>query len=567
MFKRTFIQCKDYFNFKVDDKKSLIFLFVTALLRTLSLLSFPVTISVLIDLLTRKQYIQSFYTILLLSIFYVLYVVFHHLNYIAYNNASNYTFIKLQEKVLNKVAVLDNDYHKYISKTFLINTVSDDIKELSKESDRIIDLATHFVGLFLAIIILFKVNIFIGIVTSIFLFIHIKCISYVIIKRDYFLKRQRAATDKIVDLYGQILDGNKEVRTFDMKKDLEEHYDKLNKEMKKAYFKKRFYIDLRFAVLPFILYFIEILTYLIFIVLIFKGQAKVATLVLVIGYVSKVVSETEIFNKKQNLLALDNIRVERIKTILNYKPNNIKEFGKLFNDDIFGNVEFDKVCFNIDDKEILKNITLNIKSNRITTLVGKSGSGKSSILKLLLRLYKPTKGNIYIDGFNIYEYSKEVYSSNVSISTQKPFVFNMSIKNNLALVDKNHNNHIKVCKKVGIHNFIMSLPKGYNTIIKEDATDLSGGQKQVLSLARTLLTKSEILVFDEITSSLDPNTTKHIIEVLNELKKNHTIVIVTHKPTLMKISDEIVVMDNGKVKGVGTHKELLKDNLFYQKLQ
>ena len=161
---------------------------------------------------------------------------------------------------------------------------------------------------------------------------------------------------------------------------------------------------------------------------------------------------------------------------------------------------------------------------------------RAELGKQIRKAFKPAEGNIYIDGINIYEYSNKIYSSNVSITTQKPFIFNMSIRKNLDFVDTNINNQIEACKRVGIHDFIVSLSKGYNTILRENATNISGGQKQLISLARTLLSKSEILLFDEVTASLDPNTAKHVMNVLKNLKKDHTVIMITHKPKLMKMA-------------------------------
>lgn len=210
---------------------------------------------------------------------------------------------------------------------------------------------------------------------------------------------------------------------------------------------------------------------------------------------------------------------------------------------------------------------MSIEANSLTAIVGQSGTGKTSIINLLLRLYKPTSGEILIDGVNIFEYSKEVYKTNVSVVNQKPFIFNMSIRKNLGFVDANINHQIEACKRVGIHDFIVSLPQGYNTILRENANNISGGQKQLISLARTLLSKSEILLFDEITSSLDPDTASHIDEILNDLKRDHTILMITHKPELMKKADRIIVLHEGKIVGDGRHKELLKNNEHYQWLQ
>lgn len=164
---------------------------------------------------------------------------------------------------------------------------------------------------------------------------------------------------------------------------------------------------------------------------------------------------------------------------------------------------------------------------------------------------------MYIDDVLIDEFTKEVYTNNVSVVNQESFLFNMSIKDNLSMVNKNVEEQIKVCKRVGIHDVIVKLPKGYNTILSENAGNLSGGQKRLLNLAKTLLTGSEILLFDEVTSSLDPGTTKEIIKVLKDLKKDHTIIIITHKKEVMEICDELIILSKGKIVEKGTYKRLI----------
>ena len=143
----------------------------------------------------------------------------------------------------------------------------------------------------------------------------------------------------------------------------------------------------------------------------------------------------------------------------------------------------------------------------------------------------------------------------------------MTIHENLSLVDGNREHQIAVCKKAGVHDDIMKLPKGYDTVLERDGNNLSAGQKQLLSLARILLSKSEVLLFDEVTSSLDSFTTNKVMTVLEKLKKDHTVIMITHKPELMRLADQIIVIDKGKVVGRGKHRELLKDNKVYQSLQ
>ena len=126
---------------------------------------------------------------------------------------------------------------------------------------------------------------------------------------------------------------------------------------------------------------------------------------------------------------------------------------------------------------------------------------------------------------------------------------------------------MEVCKRVGIHDYIMSLPNGYKTVLSENGANFSGGQKQLLAIARTLLSKSEILIFDEVTSSLDTLLTEKIQEIFDDLKKDHTIIIITHKKEVMKLADKIIVLHKGTIVGEGTHHDLLKSNSYYKSLQ
>ena len=189
------------------------------------------------------------------------------------------------------------------------------------------------------------------------------------------------------------------------------------------------------------------------------------------------------------------------------------------------------------------------------------------LFNLILRLFEPTKGKITLDDINIFDFNKETYSNNVSVVNQKPFIFNMSIRKNLNFVDKNISNQVEACKKAGIHEFIETLPQGYNTILRENGSNISGGQKQMISIARTILSEAEVLLLDDITTSLDPDTAKLVPKLINNLKKDHTIIMITKKPELMKEADKIIVLDKGKINDVGTHKQLITRNKIYQMLQ
>lgn len=567
MIKRYYLIVKKFFCLGANNKKLLFHLLFSAFLRSTSLLLIPFTSSKIVECATISDYNLAVVWTIIFLISSLLYVLFHHYNYVAYKNNSIFTHNKLQQMILNKVTTYDENFSKEISTPYIVNTAFNDVGEVMQIPDQTFDAIAETISIIIAVIILCNVNIFIGLSVLILNIISLYSLSKNMEKKEYYLAGQRKHQDSISGLMGQVLDGNKEIKSFDMKDDINHYLENYKKQWRKDYFKKRKYNDNVYVLVPMILGFGKILIYLISIYLILNGKYDVATLVLIIGYYENIQNEFTKFFDKLNSISANTTRVDRVHRILNYKTKNMLSFGENFTDNIKGKVEFKDVSFTYEKQQVMKDVSFEIAPKSFIAIVGKSGSGKSTIFRLLLRLYKTDKGKILLDDVNIYDYSKEVYSSNVAIVTQKPFIFDMSIRENLSLVDSNRNNQIEACKRAGIHDFIMGLKDGYNTKLVSDAENISSGQKQLIALARTLLSKSEVLLFDEVTSSLDMNTSKQIINILKDLKKDHTILMITHKPQLMKIADEIIVIDHGKVVGKGTHKELIKNNSYYQILQ
>ena len=567
MIKRYYLIAKKYFSLKVSDKKLLFHLFFSNLLRSVSLLLIPFVASKVVEFATIKDYKLTLICSIIFLLVSLVYVLFHHYNYVAYKNNSIFTHNKLQKLILNKVTLYDEDFTKTISTSYIVDTAFNDVGNLMKIPDRIFDSIGGLLNIIIALIILFSVNVYIGLLALVLNLIAIYALGFNIKKRDYYLSFQRKHQDDISSLMGQILDGDREIKAFNMEESLNNYLEKYKKVWRRNYFKTRKYNDNFYVLVPTILGFGKIGIYFILAFLILNGSYDVSILVLVIGYYENIQNEFTKLSDKLDEFSANSIRLGRVYKLLNYKTKNMLDFGDNNNDYIKGKVEFKNVSFMYEKQEILKNVSFEIPPQSFTAIVGKRGSGKSTIFRLLLRLYKANKGTILLDDDSIYNYTKEVYSSNVSIVTQKPFIFDMSIRENLNLVDSNHEHQIEACKRVGIHDYIMSLKDGYNTKLVADAENISNGQKQLIALARTLLSKSEVLLFDEVTSSLDINTSKHVMNILKDLKRDHTILMITHKPALMKMADDVIVINHGKLVGRGKHKDLLKDNKYYQILQ
>ena len=233
-----------------------------------------------------------------------------------------------------------------------------------------------------------------------------------------------------------------------------------------------------------------------------------------------------------------------------------------------GTIKFENVSFkyNSEEKEVLKSINLELKGERMTALVGHSGSGKSTILNLIPRFYNILDGDIKIDNQSIYNTKIFSLRKNISIVSQDTTLFDDTIKNNIAYANLDASNEeiIEAAKLSYSEEFINDLPKKYETIIGENGVRLSGGEKQRISIARALLKKSPIILLDEATSSLDSETEEKIQEAINILTKNRTTLVIAHRLTTILGSNKIYVIDNGLIDSSGNHEDLMKNSSLYK---
>ncbi|MBL6649710.1 MAG: ABC transporter ATP-binding protein [Flavobacteriaceae bacterium] len=272
---------------------------------------------------------------------------------------------------------------------------------------------------------------------------------------------------------------------------------------------------------------------------------------------------------KFNTLQMGMVAANRIFNILDTESKIINSGNDSYNSND-GSIEFKNVNFSYNESEtVIKKMSFNIKKGEKVAIVGSTGSGKTTIVNLINRFYDSQKGKIIIGGKNIKNYEIESLRSKISLVLQDVFLFADTILNNITLYDKNisFDYVIDSAKKIGIHDFIMSLPNGYNYNVKERGVMLSQGQRQLISFLRAYIKNPSILILDEATSSIDSNSEELIQIATQKITENKTSIIIAHRLSTILNSDRIFVISNGELIESGSHIELMKkENGFYKKL-
>jgi subfamily B ATP-binding cassette protein MsbA len=299
------------------------------------------------------------------------------------------------------------------------------------------------------------------------------------------------------------------------------------------------------------------------------GHITIGEIMAILVYLGQIHRPIMDFGTVYKSVSRSFVSINRVEEIFQAEPEAYKDLRTFVLFQIEGRIKFENVSFRYPDSEeyILKDINLTADPGKITAICGASGAGKSTIIDLILRFIDPTQGRICIDKYDLKSVSLMTLRANISIVSQEVVIFSGTIRENLQYGCKevNEKRMIQACKDAEIHDFIMSLPEKYDTLIGEGGTVLSGGQLQRLAIARAFYREVKILVLDEATSALDSITEAKIFEKIKERTKDKTIIMITHRPTTLKYADQIYVISENRICEEGSFEELLaKRGEFYK---
>lgn len=449
-----------------------------------------------------------------------------------------------------------------------INKLKDDPNQITRTFNSIKNVLIGGVGNLGVLFYIFYLNFGIGLIFLIFMIIifKIKMISVrkKIRARKAYLKEQ----EKYASLLGEMISGMRDIKSLDLK----ENYAAKTTESVEAALESEYvgaHTQNLYNKIASLIKLIAVGVVILYgIILVKNNLLDASTLIIIYMYKSSVFAFLDKITALMYLRADFNLSCNRLFSLLDDNKFSKETYGIKEKKTCSGILEFKNVDFSYEKNPVLKNCSFKINKGETVALVGESGSGKTTILSLISKIYKTNQGTVLIDGIDINELSESYIRNNISVISQNPYLFDMSIKDNLKLVDENITDEqmVKICKKVCIHDFINSLPDKYDTIIGEGGLKLSGGQKQRLGIARALIKNTKIILLDEITSALDNNTGSVIKKVIKNIQKNHTIIIVTHELSMIEDCERIFVLDEGKIIAEGSHDELIKKNKAYKKL-
>ena len=508
--------------------------------------------------------------ILLLVGLYILSTIFNFIQGFIMSSVSQKFSYDLRQKIAKKINKLPMKYFDKKQSGDILSRITNDVDTISMNLNQsltqLISSVTMMIGV---LVMMLSIS---GIMTLAALAIIpiVVLIMFIIVSKSqkYFMTQQNYVgkiNGHIEETYG----GHSIVKAFNGEEKASKQFKELNDTLYESGWKSQFLSGMMQPMMKFI----GNLGYVVVVILggflVIKNKLEVGSIVSFTQYIRNFTQPISQVSQIANLIQALMAASERVFEFLDEKeePEDIK--NALDGSQIKGNIEFNHVTFGYsEDKIIIKDFSANIKAGTKVAIVGPTGAGKTTLVKLLMRFYDVNKGEISIDGHNIKDYQRSKLRSNFGMVLQDTWLFSGSIEDNIKYgkLDATHNEVIEAAKAAHIDHYIKTLPDGYKMEINEESSNISSGQKQLLTIARVILADPKILILDEATSSVDTRTEVLIQKAMDNLMQGRTSFIIAHRLSTIKNADLILVLNEGDIVEQGNHEELLKKGGFYSKL-
>ena len=558
------------FRFIRNCKKEFCFIIILGIIVSLIAVFFPALSGKMITGILYQDYKLVIVMVLLMVILKVLNILVQFLFSKLYLVINKKMIFNIRKDIANCVLNFEMDNFSNNNRGTFIDKLKTDPNEITRVFNSIKDILIRGVGNFGVLLYIFYLDYRLGLVLLIFMFIIFEIKMIGIRKRKKFRQEYYYEQERYSGILGEMINGVGDIKGLNLKDSYIKRAVKSFEVVGENEFRGDYYQNIYNKIANFVELVAMGVIVLLGLILVKNGLLEASSLIIIYMYNSTAFAFLERIGLLMSLSSDLNVSCNRIFSLLDGNLYATEVFGKKYNKECLGKIEFKDVNFKYKYKNnyVLRDCSFAVNSNETVAIVGKSGVGKTTILNLIARLYDVDSGSVFIDNEPIREYSEEFIRDNVSVISQSPYLFDMSIKDNLRLVNEGiTDNEIKdICKLVCMDEVIESLPGGYDTVIGEGGIKLSVGQKQRLGIARALIKKTKIILLDEITSALDNETGSVIKQVIKNIQKDRTIIIVTHELSMIKDCSRILILDDGKISGDGTHKELVKNNDIYQKL-
>ena len=504
----------------------------------------------------------------LLSVVVILYVVssiFSYLQTWFLIDISTDISYNLRTRIMDKITYLSMDDAGENKRGDILSRITNDVDSLQTGiTQSFIQLMTAVITIVGVLIMMLSINIWLTLASLILIPVSFLVIRFITKhSQSYFLK-QLTFKGSLNAQIEETFTGHDIIRTFNQEEAEMEIFESDNENWFKHEWKSQFYSSLNGPLMNFISNLAYVVIAVLGAIFVIQKAIAVGDILAFFQYIKNFTQPIQQITRVMNLVQTAMAASERIFEFLEIgdepNPSDV-EIEKLNDSITFENVSFGYY----ENEKIIKDLSFDVKKGDKIAIIGETGAGKTTIVKLLMRFYDVDSGEIKVDGVNINEYDKNSLRSLIGMVLQDSWLFSDTIANNIRYgkLDATDEEVIDAAKQVRADDFIRQLSDGYDTVLNEDSDNISHGQKQLLTIARTILADKEILILDEATSSVDTRTEKLIQEAMDKLMENRTSFIIAHRLSTIKNADKIIVIENGEIIEQGSHEELLNQKGYY----